>query len=65
MENIEIFEEIFWQIGEEHGLTDWWEIYDSEIFDEVADRIAERFGVFEAEEIPEFQGWVEEMTDEL
>lgn len=65
MENIEIFEEIFWQVGEEHGLDSWWEIYDSEIFDEVADRIAERFGVSEAEEIPEFQSWVEEMTDEL
>lgn len=65
MTNTEIFEEIFWQVGEEYGLTGWWEIYDSEAFDEVEDRIAKRFGVADASEVPEFSEWNDEMADEL
>ena len=37
MTNTEIFEEIFWQVGEENGLNSWWEIFDSEVFCEVED----------------------------
>ena len=65
MTNTEIFEEIFWQVGEEYGLTGWWEIYDSEAFDEVEDRIAKRFGVADASEVPEFSEWNDEMAGDL
>lgn len=65
MTNTEIFEEIFWQVGEEAGLSAWWEIFDSEIFEEVENRIAKRFGVAEAGEIPEFREWEHEMAWEL
>jgi len=65
MTNTEIFEEIFWQVGEEAGLNSWWEIFDSEVFCEVEDRIAERFGVADASEVPEFNEWNDEMADEL
>lgn len=65
MTNIDIFEEIFWQVGEEYGLTGWWEIYDSEAFDEVERRIAEHFGVADAFEVEEFLEWNNEMAGEL
>lgn len=65
MTNTEIFDEIFCQVGEEYGLTNWWEIYDSEAFDEVERRIAEYFGAVDAWFVPEFEEWADEMAREL
>lgn len=65
MTNTEIFEEIFWQVGEENGLTSWWEIFDSEVFDEVERRIAERFSVADAYEVEGFLDWNNEMAEDL
>lgn len=65
MTTIEIFEEIFWQVGEEFGLTAWWEIFDSEAFEIVETRIAKRFGVSEASEVKGFTMWETEMAEEL
>ena len=65
MTNTEIFEEIFWQVGEENNRNHWYEIFDSEIFNEVERRIAEHFGVTDAYDVPEFENWADEMADEL
>lgn len=65
MMNTEIFEEIFWTVGEENNLTSWWEIFDSEIFEEVERRVAERFNVAEACEVEGFCDWSNEMAWEL
>ena len=63
----ELFEEIFWEVGEENNLTAWWEIYDSEIYDTVCERIAERMGISEEElgEREDFREWDSEMAEEL
>ena len=65
MQNIEIFEEIFWAVGEAYGLTGWWEIYDSEIFEEVEARIAQTFEVEDASEVDGFLEWANEMAEDL
>ena len=65
MMNTEIFEEIFWTVGEENELTAWWEIFDSEVFEEVVRRVAEQFNVAEAEEVEGFCDWCNEMAWEL
>ena len=65
MTTIEIFEEIFWQVGEEFGLTTWWEIFDSEAFEIVETRIAKQFGVSEVTEIEGYTEWYNEMAEEL
>ena len=65
MTNTEIFEEIFWQVGEENNLNHWYEIFDSEIFHEVERRIAERFCAVDPYFVPEYEKWVNGMTEEL
>ena len=40
----EIFERIFWEVGKRYGMTDWWEIFDSEVFEEVCEGIAFEMG---------------------
>lgn len=61
----EIFEEIFWEVAEEAGLTSWWEVFDSEVMDEVDARIAARFGVEDATEVAGYLDWYNEMAMEL
>lgn len=63
--NTEIFEEIFWQVGDEMGLNSWWEIFDGDAFEEVERRIAQYFGVADVWDVPEFSEWESEMADEL
>ena len=60
----EIFEEIFWQVADELDITAWWELFDSEEFDEVENRIYERCGA-EALESAEFIAWFNEMAEDL
>lgn len=63
--NENIFEEIFWEVAEEHGVSGWWELFDSEDFEEVERRIAERFGVADPCEVEGFIEWNNEMAEEL
>ena len=65
MENIEIFERIFWEVAEDKGITAWWELFDSEDFEEVEERIAEYFGEADAADVPEFLDWHNEMAEDL
>lgn len=63
--NEDIFEEIFWNVAEELGITSWWELFDSEQFDMVEVRISERFGVADATEVDGFVDWYNEMAMDL
>jgi len=60
----EIFWDIFWEVGEAFDRFDWWEIFDSDVFDEVEKAIAERFGA-EVLDSDEFCDWYNEMAEDL
>lgn len=61
---VEVFEEVFGEVMEELGLEGWYELFDSEEFELVEDRIEAMFGaeVFESEE---YISWVHEMAWDL
>lgn len=61
---VEKFEEIFGEVAEEVGAESWWELYDSEDFEKVEERIGKEFGeqVFETKE---YLDWVQEMYWDL
>ena len=72
----EKFEEIFWMVGERHNLLNWWNIFDSEVFDEVCEAIAFDNGWAwrqsdeDWEDVcrrnsADFVEWVHELSDEL
>ena len=61
----ERFEEIFAEVMVEFGLTGWWELFDSEEFDEVERRICEAYGVADATEVEGFTEWYNEMAMDL
>ena len=65
MTNYDVFDEIFEVVMDELGLSDWWELFDSEAFDEVEIRIAERFSVTEVTEIEGFVEWYNTMAEDL
>lgn len=65
MTNIDIFEEIFWTVADELGLSAWYELFDSEDMDEVDRRVALRFGVEDATEVEAYTDWYNEMAWEL
>ena len=52
---------------EEVGATGWWEVYDSEHYDTVFERIAERMGITTDElgEREDFREWDHEMAMDL
>jgi len=56
----EFFEEIFWQVAKENGITAWWEVFDSELMEEVENRIEARYGLSD-----EYFDWYNEMAEEL
>jgi len=64
MTMVEKFEEIFWQVGDENGVNEWYNIFDSDLFDVVRDRIVNEFGddVLESDE---FLDWYDEMCEDL
>ena len=39
------FDEIFWMVGERHGVTVWYEIFDSDLFIEVIEEILRQNGI--------------------
>ena len=61
----EMFEEVFAEVMVEMGITEWYELFDSEDFEEVERRIAERYGVESAEEVDGFIEWSSEMAMDL
>ncbi len=64
-EYIENFDEIFWEVAEELGINNWWELFDSENFEEVEKRIAQAFDEADAFEVPFFLDWYNEMAEDL
>lgn len=64
MTMVEKFEEIFWQVGDENGVNEWYNIFDSDLFDVVRDRIVNEFDddVLESDE---FLDWYDEMCEDL
>ena len=48
---MEVFEKIFNEVYNENNCNGWWEVFDSELFDEVCRRIVDYFG------------WVDENVD--
>ena len=63
----ELFEEVFEEVMEEVNATGWWEVYDSEYYDIVLERIAERMGISEEEltEREDFCKWDSQMAEDL
>lgn len=63
--NWDIFEEIFEAVMNELAICDWWELFDSEDFEVVEERICDRFGVTDPAEVEGFIEWNNMMCDEL
>lgn len=63
----ELFDEVFGEVMDEVGASDWWEVYDSEHYDTVFERIAERMGITtdELSEREDFWKWSGEMAMDL
>ena len=64
-EYYEIFDEIFWTVADELEITAWWELFDSDNFEEVEKRIAKAFDEEDAVEVPFFLDWSNEMAEDL
>ena len=64
-EYIEIFDEIFWEVADELNITTWWELFDSEDFEEVENRIVKAFDEADAADVPFFLDWHNEMAEDL
>lgn len=60
----DLFEEVFEGVMDDLGITAWYDLFDSDRFDEVERRIAEKFGK-EILETDDYTNWVDEMCDEL
>lgn len=65
MDTREIFEEIFFNVATELGCDGWYELYDSDDFEEVERRICQTFGVEDAVEVEGFLDWYNEMYWDL
>ena len=71
----EKFEEIFWMVGERYNVNEWYEIFDSELFDEVIEEIARVNGLKWSEDddvfdlvddnVEGFADWYHEMAEDL
>lgn len=64
-EYVEIFDEIFWTVADELGITNWWELFDSENMDEVERRIAKAFDEEDPSDVEFFTEWYNEMAEDL
>ena len=65
MKNTEIFEKLFWEVGAKHNLTNWYEIFDSEVFNEVATEICKYFNATLPSHVEGYLDWYNEMYYEL
>ena len=72
----ELFDEVFGEVMEKIGASGWWEVYDSDPYDTVFERIAERMGIttdelgeredfWEWGEREDFWEWAREMAMDL
>ena len=69
------FDEIFWMVGKRHGVTVWYEIFDSDLFTEVIEEILRQNGIgwnddddlFDLVDlqVEGFTDWYSEMASEL
>ena len=64
-EYYEIFDEIFWTVADELGITAWWELFDSDNFDEVEKRITKAFDEENAINVPFFSDWFNKKAEDL
>lgn len=63
-----VFNKIFSEVGDKHNLTKWWEIFDSEVFEEVEQEIAKYFNVSVSElytSVDDYANWYHEMCMDL
>jgi len=60
----EMFEEVFAEVMEELGLSEWYELFDSDEFAMVEERITERLG-YDCYECEEFCDWERTMGEDL
>ena len=65
MNTYEIFEEIFCDVATELDCEGWWELFDSDNFEEVERRICQTFGVEDATEVEGFLDWYNAMAGDL
>jgi len=63
----ELFERVFGEVMKEVGASGWWEVYDSETFEIVRERIAAEMGITidELDEQEDFREWDHEMAMDL
>ena len=60
----EMFDTIFAEVMVELGLTGWWELFDSDEFEIVEERITEMLG-YDCFEDADFLAWYREMAEDL
>lgn len=60
----EMFEEIFAEVMREVGASAWYELFDSDGFVMVEDRVSEKLG-YDCYECEEFCKWACEMSEDL
>lgn len=56
----DLFDEVLMEVAAENGCTAWYEVFDSELMDEVEARIEVRYGLGE-----EYTAWYNELAMEL
>lgn len=64
MNNKDIFYDIFETVQDELGL-DWWELFDSENFSIVEERICKYFGVNDEFDIDGYDDWYNTLCEDL
>lgn len=65
MKNIEIFEKILMEVGAKYNLDTWYEIFDSEVFNEVEIEICKYFNTTTSNQIEGYLDWFNDMCEEL
>ncbi len=63
--NWDIFESIFESVMDELNISAWYELFDSDRFEIVEERIRECFGVEDEFEIDEYDDWYNTMVMDL
>lgn len=69
------FDEIFNEVMDAHDISDWWELFDSALFNEVVEAIAKEYNFYFCKDdeiidvlmnnLEGFEDWYNEMCDEL
>ena len=56
----DLFDAVMMEVAAENGCTAWWEVFDSELMDEVEARIEVRYGLGE-----EYTAWYNTLAEDL